>query len=151
MESKVCSRCKQEKSVGEFYIHKRDGYQAHCKACQKIVNKEYSTKYQAEGYYRNRSKTYGQIPEVKALKHAREKRYRDDPIKRLKSLTRWFTNHEIRAGRLTRKPCTLCSAEKAHAHHPDYNQPSLVVWLCHECHRQVHSQDAQLKKEFLGE
>lgn len=41
----------------------------------------------------------------------------------------------VRAGKLLRAPCEECSAEKAHAHHEDYDKPLEVRWLCPKCHK----------------
>lgn len=43
----------------------------------------------------------------------------------------------IRAGKLTRQPCEVCGAEKADAHHPDYERPLEVRWLCRRHHSKV--------------
>jgi len=35
--------------------------------------------------------------------------------------------------------CILCNSEKLiEAHHPNYEKPLDVVWLCRECHRKIH-------------
>ena len=44
-------------------------------------------------------------------------------------------------GELQREPCALCGQEQGEAHHLDYNEPLLIVWLCGECHRKVHIED----------
>lgn len=41
-------------------------------------------------------------------------------------------------GKLTPHPCWVCG-EKAEAHHPDYDRPLDVVWLCPEHHKQTHA------------
>ena len=40
-------------------------------------------------------------------------------------------------GKLERQPCWVCG-EKAEAHHPDYDRPLDVVWLCSPHHKEVH-------------
>lgn len=42
METKVCSRCKQEKPVSEFYVSSqtKDGYRPQCIECSKLSAKE---------------------------------------------------------------------------------------------------------------
>jgi site-specific recombinase XerC len=56
-----------------------------------------------------------------------------------KSNTRAYTNVLVKRGQLTKAPCRDCEAEKVQAHHPDYGQPRLVVWLCQSCHRAEHT------------
>lgn len=39
---------------------------------------------------------------------------------------------------LARLPCFMCGNPKTVGHHPDYDQPMQVVWLCEEHHNQLH-------------
>ncbi|SHI96154.1 hypothetical protein SAMN05444404_1098 [Ruegeria lacuscaerulensis ITI-1157] len=48
------------------------------------------------------------------------------------------TASALRRGLLTRKPCEVCGAEKTDAHHPDYDRPLVVQWLCRKHHKQAH-------------
>lgn len=45
----------------------------------------------------------------------------------------------LEAGTLVRQPCEMCGAEKAHAHHDDYERPLDVRWLCRRCHNGLHA------------
>ena len=36
-------------------------------------------------------------------------------------------------------PCEVCGATKTHRHHPDYDNPTKVVFLCPLHHKQLHS------------
>lgn len=60
------------------------------------------------------------------------RRYNEDPVHRNKQLVR------VRTRNLTRPETCICGADTPEAHHPDYGQPALVVWLCRECHRNEH-------------
>lgn len=44
----------------------------------------------------------------------------------------------LRRGLVERKPCEVCGDEKADAHHPDYDRPMLVRWLCRKHHKEEH-------------
>lgn len=45
----------------------------------------------------------------------------------------------LKAGRLIKKPCSVCGVtEKVEAHHPDYDYPLEVVWLCRQHHYEKH-------------
>lgn len=35
--------------------------------------------------------------------------------------------------------CSVCGEPNAFAHHPDYEQPFSVIWLCRGCHAKEHS------------
>ena len=62
----------------------------------------------------------------------------NDPALRSKHEARWAVNHAITAGRLVRQPC-VCGAVKSQAHHPNYEKPLDVKWLCAPCHRAEHA------------
>ena len=51
----------------------------------------------------------------------------------------------IKAGVITRKPCEPCGAEKAEAHHDDYNKPLEVRWLCSKCHHEWHRHNEPIR------
>jgi|HubBroStandDraft_1064217.scaffolds.fasta_scaffold159493_2 hypothetical protein len=43
----------------------------------------------------------------------------------------------LRRGRLKKEGCAVCGGA-AQMHHPDYDRPLDVVWLCEKHHRDVH-------------
>ncbi|MCA0272385.1 MAG: hypothetical protein LCH69_10025 [Proteobacteria bacterium] len=49
------------------------------------------------------------------------------------------TRSAIRLGLIVREPCQVCGAVKADAHHPDYDRPLVVRFLCRKHHKQEHS------------
>jgi hypothetical protein len=49
-----------------------------------------------------------------------------------------ITTHAIKTGRLIREPCAFCGHPKSQAHHPSYDTPLRVVWLCSKCHPLHH-------------
>jgi hypothetical protein len=61
---------------------------------------------------------------------------------RRKDISRSYTHVLIRRGVIVRQPCTECGTSPAQAHHPDYGNPRLVVWLCPVHHRAEHAQQA---------
>lgn len=42
-------------------------------------------------------------------------------------------------GKIERKPCQVCGSDKSEMHHPDYELPLFVVWLCRPCHLAWHA------------
>lgn len=44
----------------------------------------------------------------------------------------------LRTGKLQKDVCWVCGGN-AFAHHPDYDRPLDVVWLCQPHHKQVHA------------
>lgn len=59
---------------------------------------------------------------------------------------RSFANQEVarakRRGLIAVGPCAACGAtERIEAHHPDYDSPRMIVWLCQWHHKQLHASD----------
>lgn len=46
--------------------------------------------------------------------------------------------YAVLTGAIEKKPCEMCGAKKAEAHHDDYNRPLDVRWLCRNCHMEWH-------------
>lgn len=46
--------------------------------------------------------------------------------------------YALRTGKLTKQPCRVCGDPNSQAHHPDYDKPLEVVWLCHDHHMDEH-------------
>jgi hypothetical protein len=131
---KLCFKCKQIKSLTDFYRHFRmaDGHLNKCKECTK---NDVKIHYEAIGgnveYERARAKT----PERKAAqKRYWKERAKRDPI-RVQAQAK--LSRAIRTGRLKKEPCEICgTTEKIQGHHEDYNKPLEVRWLCFKHHRE---------------
>jgi hypothetical protein len=73
--------------------------------------------------------------------HMREWR-KTHPLKGLakkKDTCRSYAGSYVRRGHITVKPCEICG-ETAEMHHPDYNDPTRVEWLCREHHLELHQE-----------
>jgi hypothetical protein len=44
----------------------------------------------------------------------------------------------VKRGVLRKSPCEVCGSSNVEAHHPDYDQPKLVRWLCRVHHEATH-------------
>lgn len=76
------------------------------------------------------------MPE-KPRKPTRQQKWRKrNPKSYLAHLT---VQNATRLGVIKPEPCAVCGAEKAEAHHPDYDRPLHVVWLCRKHHKAVHA------------
>lgn len=120
-----------------------------CLPCRRIWEREWRQRRKAEGRpvvtgkrsyaaEEQQRKSYFSRPDVREKRAANMKRYRNDPILRVRHDARWKLNREIAAGRIERQPCEVCG-ERAQAHHDDYNKPLDVRWLCRSCHRAHHA------------
>jgi hypothetical protein len=59
-----------------------------------------------------------------------------------KRRARALSRGRVRIGKMERKPCRKCGAEKAEIHHPDYSRPLHIEWLCRPCHLEHHREAA---------
>lgn len=59
--------------------------------------------------------------------------------------TRSILNHHLRDKKLLRPTCEKCP-NKAEAHHPNYEEPLNVRWLCFIHHRELHYENPELLK-----
>lgn len=66
-----------------------------------------------------------------------------------------ITSRRLKKGEITRPDvCTKCpNKNNIQAHHPNYNIPEYIIWLCRKCHIKVHREDAKQdrkrRKEIL--
>jgi hypothetical protein len=75
-------------------------------------------------------------PEGKEIRRKISERYANK--NRIKRLAKDKVHNALRAGRLTRLKCEVCGELKTEGHHPDYNQPLKVRWLCKKHHMEAH-------------
>ena len=143
---KNCRVCKIEFEPTEHQIKKGDII---CKSCRHEYDKKWRIKRKVLGlpcrgsempreYFKEYNKTYKQRPDVKAREAAYMRKYRQDPVLRDRHHARRLTQSAIEKGILIKGPCSKCGKSKAEAHHKDYLKPLMVVWLCRDCHREVH-------------
>ena len=46
----------------------------------------------------------------------------------------------LRRGLVQRLPCKVCGDKKSQGHHPNYNRPADVIWLCAKHHKEAHKE-----------
>lgn len=59
----------------------------------------------------------------------------------MKANARATANVAQKRGKIRIQPCVRCGASEAQKHHPDYNRPLFVVWLCRQCHLALHAKE----------
>jgi hypothetical protein len=57
-----------------------------------------------------------------------------------KARARDAVKYALRVGKLVKpETCSRCGQrKKLHAHHPDYSQRLIVIWVCQPCHKEIH-------------
>jgi len=68
-----------------------------------------------------------------------------------KALAHSILNYAVVSGKIKRQPCRICGVtEKVHGHHPDYQNPLEVEWLCHFHHLVEHGKVMGNNKQQNG-
>jgi hypothetical protein len=52
----------------------------------------------------------------------------------LRNYAQQVTRHALEAGYLIAEACAFCGSPESQAHHPSYDTPLRVIWLCKRCH-----------------
>ena len=130
-----CTKCELQQEDQEFrtvWRGQRGKYYTviYCNSCCAKIDKEY------------REKNFEILNEKRRLrKGQKKKRVGVDPIK---YKCRYVLKNEVDRGKFPKSEiCEHCKkkpekSSEIHAHHIDYSQPFLVVWLCKACHIQEH-------------
>lgn len=132
---KTCTCCNQAKDTTEFQQRKasKDGLTASCKSCLKERD---SKRYAKEKHTRaERQKIYMQSDAGKAAHNKAAKAWRDKNS--TKRAAHVILGNALKYGRISKQPCFVCG-KNAEAHHPDYDRPLDVVWLCKHHHLETH-------------
>ena len=129
METKQCRECKAILPVTDFgtYVGK---IRPQCKLC---YNKRYR-KANAETNRKFNASNPGYYTPIKQL-------YRKNEQVKIRNKVYGKVAHAIKMGKLIKpKSCSRCRKESDNieAHHEDYSKPLEVIWLCLECHHEIH-------------
>jgi hypothetical protein len=74
----------------------------------------------------------------RAREYMRRRRH-EDPLFRKKEAGRLMVTLAVKSGWLVKGPCRDCgTTDKVEAHHPDYDRPLDVIWLCPTHHLAEH-------------
>ena len=146
MNTKLCRKCQKEKPISEFYRGR--GTQSWCRLCKMDYQKEYRKRPDVRKRFKDYRDEYYKRPEVKERIKNYVKECERHPEYKLKRFARNYLRYRVRQGEIIKEPCLACGKKQAEAHHPDYNQPLIVVWLCSDCHRELHYTLATAIKEI---
>lgn len=134
---KRCTTCDETKPLAEFHRDKNrsDGHGFRCKACQKAYTRQRYRDNREAILASNRAWEAANRERMNLLHRERHKRDRKKVEAR----------NEVRKARrngVLSKPdvCEDCSAKvELQAHHPDYDRPLDVRWVCRDCHTSIHN------------
>lgn len=130
---RLCRTCKMVKEAGEFYASQP----ARCKACvcKRAADHRAANLDSVRAYDRERAKRPERMQHntqtVAEWRAANPREYKAQNA----------LNNALRDGKVVRWP--VCAVPECHkrpvAHHPDYDRPLDVVWLCQAHHKQAHA------------
>ena len=138
---KTCFKCKQEKPLFDFYKHKgmADGHLNKCKECTKKDVHEHAHGKGRE-YRLAYDTTRSKLEHRKKLNNRTSKEYYEKNPSRTKANSK--LNNAVKSGKVYKWPvCAMpdCTQTQVVGHHPDYDRPLDVVWLCQSHHKQAHA------------
>lgn len=139
MMCKVCNRCAPEV---EFYNSIATFCKEHWRERVRLNREAKPEHYRELSRKRamlpdnvERRRLYALTPVGKVVSAKAHKRWKErNPHKRKAQI---IVNNALRDGKIYPVPCLVCGKD-AEAHHPDYDRPLDVIWLCKTHHRQVH-------------
>lgn len=144
---KKCSCCGQLKPESEFQKRaaSKDGLTASCRQCLKARD---AARYPKEKERRAAgNKAYTQTERGAQVATAAKQKWQ--AYNKRKRAAHVALGNAVRDGRVT--PWPVCAVpecnHKPEAHHPDYDAPLAVVWLCPSHHKRVHSQQRKIDDE----
>ena len=125
-----CKQCNTAKDAGAFYA----GNKSRRKECIKASVR--ANRLDKIDYYRQYDRQRASQPHRMANNFAHSQAWRNEFPNRRRA--QGLVAYALRSGKLVKQPCWVCG-EKAVAHHPDYDRPLDVVWLCQPHHKQTHA------------
>jgi len=126
----LCKKCNTEKSFDDFYTSSK----TRCKDC--IKESTHANRLLRIDHYRQYDRMRASMPHRKELaKEVMTEWKSKHPNRRAANIK---VGNAVRDGKLKKQPCWVCGSG-AVAHHPDYDRPLDVVWLCQSHHKQAHA------------
>jgi len=114
-----------------------DGFLNCCKECVKIATAQHRQK--NIDYCRQYDIKRNKTPRRKAKWADAQRRRRAEHPER--GIANQKLERAIKKGLIIPQPCVICG-DNAIGHHPDYQKPLEVIWLCKPHHSQLHCRPA---------
>jgi hypothetical protein len=116
----------------------RAGKPSSCVSCGKPLHRKseyYCSASCADDYQRSVGAT---APVFLSKWKVRKRKQLEDPLIVLRQKVRRKTRELIRSGVLRRGVCAYCGTRDVVPHHENYRDPSKVIWLCEDHHKEYH-------------
>lgn len=151
---RTCRLCLAVKCLSEFYLWKKGRLTA-CKDCIRKQNDKAKAKYRLTEKGKETLRKNSMTEKAKATRKKYSRSKRGIEVL-LKSRNKWMENnpekrkaHVIRRYMLDRVDiCSKCGHRgRTEGHHADYDKPLEVIWLCRQCHVDVHKKHGRKNSE----
>lgn len=152
---KQCSRCQKAKPLSEFWKDsgQKDGRAVWCRECSLEYRREWRKNNLEKARATDRKNKRDEVKR-KGRQHFRDtynewyannadhKRQYEAERRKKNKKKKWAQNKlnkAVQRGEIVRpSTCSQCGEQKrVDGHHPDYNKPYDVVWLCRSCHTKL--------------
>ena len=139
MNTRICSKCGQEKLLEEFDVNKTKpfGRAYRCKECRRKYDKEHSRRERAKDP-KKKTQVANWHHSEHGKKMSRLARARRFAVNKEKYKAKEMIERLVNKGVIKRQPCEICGETNGQGHHPDYSKPFEVVWLCQKHHSEFH-------------
>lgn len=135
-QSKICTTCKKEKLSSEFSKSpiSKDGLQYKCKNC----TAKYQQYYKTSGMKKINYTKYNKTEKGKEVRRKTRTNYKKHNPE--KHRCRWIVWNGLKLKSINRPTiCDKCSKYCVpDAHHENYSKPLEIIWLCKQCHFEIH-------------
>ena len=168
METKVCNKCNKEQPIEMFRLFKSRGKMYRrwdCRECVAKYSKKRYENFTEEDIKRDRDNHRKWREKNRERDNATHKKWKilnkeAFELSRKKTLEKFNKEWRIgirrscinliRRGNVRPDICSMCWRWwHIHAHHPDYNKPLEVIFICSKCHWAVHSWQLEIDKDKI--
>lgn len=133
---KTCTICGETKPDGAFHWDDKEHkyLSSRCRECHRKYKREW--RWKTPEKYRASRREYKSKHASAIRKYAKQYAQKNqEKVKGRRAVATALRNGQL----IIPAVCEVCGRErKLVGHHPDYNKPLEVMWLCSECHQIEH-------------
>lgn len=146
MDGRTCKMCRISKPTADFNknANRKDGLEWKCKQCKGKLAKEYRLNNIEQIIASQRKWDAVNQEKVKAARRKAVAKFRESNPKAIFAQSQ--VAHAVKMNYVSKLPCFECGSESVEAHHPDYDAPLDVIWLCRKHHAQLHKEHKRYTK-----
>ena len=145
---KICTKCDESKGL-ECFTTKSGNVTSRCKRCLAENNMKWARnnpdkiKIIRKVHYQENKEACNQVNKQwiqENPERAKEIKQRSRKLHADKHKARAKVEYAVKSGKLTKPElCSRCEKESmVEAHHDNYKKPLDVVWVCRNCHYEIH-------------